>query len=207
MDATTPRRSRRASRYAIPAGWWRSWGFLLVVWWLTLGIIPSASVALAGGAMFPNLLQRWPRNLPDPANPLSGGNPRAIMSHDEFEGTGTRIALVDDVVMVDDPKQTFPDLISRLYRWHGNFDTFTILARLRKAEALKLPSRIFNNLVMRGIASPIVLSTALLFGFAAVTVPGVQEIRYVVLAEQLFALIMIALLHDKFTGPSAVHLK
>ncbi|HOG23561.1 MAG TPA: hypothetical protein PK590_02815, partial [Candidatus Omnitrophota bacterium] len=167
---------------------------------LAAGIIPAlltavgASVAMIYGVKF------WPKD-------HSGGNPRAVQSHDEFESLQNFIGLMLDVHMYDDAKPSFLGWVARLFRWLGWFDAMTIYTRFSGAQKYPVSNRVFNNGCVRGLLATPLWGVLLLIGLVSVKVPGIQEITVPGIAEWLFVSIMFMLLMDKWVAPTYNYFK
>jgi len=167
---------------------------------LCVNAVIGLGVFLAAFSLLPRFFAKWP-------HVKNSGTSRALLSHDEWEAVFTPVALMNDIVMEDDAKPKPINWLERLYRWIGTFDANSILARARNAHIFRQSSRVFNNVIIRGLFATAIWLVLILVGGAETSVPGLGGVSRPLLGEFLYAATMIALLHTKITGPLMNYLK
>lgn len=135
------------------------------------------------------------------------GTPYHQLSHDEGEGLFAFVVYLWRTVMLDTARGSFANHMAVWFKWFTGFDTYTMLLRHMRAAGFDVPGRYYNNLVLRGILSPLVWIMNLVLGAFLVNSPGLFGIALPFMAESLTFVFVVVMFALHFLGIAAFHIQ
>ncbi|MFH1208597.1 MAG: HEAT repeat domain-containing protein, partial [Candidatus Omnitrophota bacterium] len=123
-----------------------------------------------------------------------------LESEDEVHSALGRLALSNDTSIMESVPANAIENSTREQKWL-RFDIKNLWARFHKVMPMDIMSLYWNNLVRRGVLSEDLWGKLLSIGFLSVLFLGIQEVAFPFVGEKLFLLVIVLLVHMKFTTP------